>query len=241
MDSDLRASLIASVAAAALSALVGAVAGVPFLAILLRAGAGGLAFGALVYGAIALLRRFTPGLIDEGASGEAVGPAEAEEGPEPGSSVNIVLPAEGPGFDGRGEDAFGTEHGAEAGPEAAGGLEELPAAPRGAAGAAEDPGGYEFAAGSLVDAEDAEPVGARAAAGASPGPAESFDELDVLPDLESLSDSFEAAATRSMTRGADDDEGARRPRPTSSGGDRNSDPAVLAQAVRTLLKRDEKG
>lgn len=241
MDSDLRASLIASAAAAALSALVGAIAGVPFLAILLRAGAGGLAFGAFVYGAIALLRRFTPGLVEEGASGESVGHAGPEEEPAPGSSVNIVLPAEGPGAEERGDEAFGADHGAEVGLDADSGLEELPEAPRRAVRAPEDSGGYEFAAGSLVDAEDAEPVGARAAVGASPGPAESFDELDVLPDLESLSDSFEAAATRSMTRGSDDDEGARRPRPQGSGGDRNSDPAVLAQAVRTLLKRDEKG
>ena len=66
MDTELRASLVAAGAAAALSALVGLVSRVGFFVLAGRALIGGLLFGALVYGAVRLARSSLPGL-GEGA------------------------------------------------------------------------------------------------------------------------------------------------------------------------------
>jgi len=60
VEKDLRASLVAACAAAALSALVGIIAGVGFPILFLRALIGGLLLGAAVFGGISLLRRAVP-------------------------------------------------------------------------------------------------------------------------------------------------------------------------------------
>ena len=86
METDLRASLIGGGVATILSVLVGLVAGVSALALLVRALVGGLAFGALVFGAIFLMRRFVPELFQ----------GEVEDLPQSGSSVDIVLPGDLP-------------------------------------------------------------------------------------------------------------------------------------------------
>ena len=81
--------------------------------------------------------------------------------------------------------------------------------------------------------------GAERGTGSSGG----IDDLDVLPDLESYSDSFTASdfalggpPSNNNTKGYVGHGGsAARP------GQEGLDPAALAQAVRTILKRDQKG
>jgi hypothetical protein len=74
-----------------------------------------------------------------------------------------------------------------------------------------------------------------------------FDELDVLPDLDGFTDSF-TASEFSSGGSSNGDRAERMPAVPSGGGSRSSrtgqegaDPAALAQAVRTILKRDQKG
>lgn len=250
MNTDLRASLIASGAAALLSALIGAVAGVSFLALLLRALAGGLLFGGLVYAGCAVARRFMPELF-----------GEAEEAPLDsglGSSVNIVLPAEEPELS-SGLADLGAE-----GPEADS-LEPLPAAEEGPPAAPTPPAAAQPSrparkqAVQTFDEDEADYSGASLLEGAeeaaepesiaSPQLAElplreGLEDLDVLPDLETLTDSFSGSPSSSA---AEEEEEESRPSysPQSERGRgegaRGADPALLAQAVRTLLKKDQKG
>ncbi|MBL8965843.1 MAG: hypothetical protein JNG85_02470 [Spirochaetaceae bacterium] len=270
MNSDVRASLIASGAAAVVSAIVGALSGVSFLALALRALLGGLVFGGLVFGALALARRFLSELFEGGAS---PGAPEAEA-PPLGGSVNIVLPAEGPlpasgdaeidyasGVQAEGGDAeeLASLPGASETPPRPAPRPASAPAPRAAARAAapsDDDGDYDFTGGSFV--EDAEPVQETAESvlpagpGAGPGAGANgktrprsvgLDELDVLPDLESLSESFVSTPAyheAGAAPGREDEDRGYASR-SSKGGGGDSDPAVLAQAVRTLLKRDQKG
>lgn len=262
MDTDLRASLIASGAAAILSILVGAVSGVGFLAIVLRALAGGIVFGAIVYGAFALFRRFLPELFS----------SEAESGsPEPlvGGAVDIVLPGEGPEVTvGTGPDGFVARpaEGAGAMEAEAVGAEPRSAAPERAVratAAAAVPAGTRrvpaFAAEeeeaedvtpylgeSLIDSDGTEEAGAEELPLASQNqqaaplsrPSDGLDDLDVLPDLESLSDGFNSSmGGGGMSTTHEVSEPDHRPREGGRRGD--ADPAMLAQAVRTLLKRDQ--
>jgi len=295
VDTDLRASLVAAAAAAVLSALVGILAGVGFLAILLRAALGGALFGALVYGCLLFARRSLPGL--SGGAEEArfdTAPYDAEDR---GRNVDITLPGEAPA------EAASVPAAGEAGPPefpvgaeaAASDIERTPAsAPEsetllgspsasragGAAtatpeslaplvGAAEEPAAASMAlpsyaaaarrappAAVAVEADEAEdlasligpdesdrPAAAIPAAGA-PG-ISSLDDLDVLPDLDGFSDSFAPAEIRGVA-----EEPSASPRfassraaagPVGSMRTESLDPASLAQAVRTILKRDQKG
>jgi hypothetical protein len=276
VDKDLRASLIAAIAAVALSALIGVIAGVGAAALLLRALACGLLMGAAVYGGIFLLRKTMPELLEPAPEARPdasplAEPATAETdlGAESltGANVNIVLPGD------EGGEVEMLEPGAEAFAKAKPAFEEEEYVED-----AEEAEDAEDA--SLIEAEDssgeaAMPPNARAAvsggaaAGAFHGtgaeaspraaarpadPAEDrgsrqpggFDELDVLPDLDGFTDSFTASEFSSGGSGGDRSE--RMPPVPSGGGSRPSrsgqegaDPAALAQAVRTILKRDQKG
>ncbi|MDA8426313.1 MAG: hypothetical protein M0Z80_09245 [Treponema sp.] len=76
-----------------------------------------------------------------------------------------------------------------------------------------------------------------------PGGAEGFNDLDVLPDLEGFTDSF-AASEYGVMESASDNQGpvpAGRAASGRSSGVSDLDPATLAQAVRTILKKDRKG
>jgi hypothetical protein len=240
VDTDLRASLIASGAAAVLSILVGIISGVEFLPLMLRALLGGLAFGGVVFLALFLLRRFLPELF--GAQEEAEKPL--------GGNVDIVLPGEVP------EPISGAEARDEAAEDVEAVVDEAPPRRpgRAAAAAPADDGGDEaeaglsedvspFVADSLLDgppADEDEGAAVAAAAAAAAKPLRNhggLDDLDVLPDLESLSDGFSTSAEADGTSVHEYGESERRPKEGGSRGD--ADPAVLAQAVRTLLKRDQ--
>jgi hypothetical protein len=239
VETDLRASLIASGAAALLSILVGLVSGVGALALFLRALVGGLAFGAIVLGALFLMRRFVPDLFE----------GQAEAVPESGGSVDIVLPGDLP----EGAEVLDAEP--EAG-EAAdiGDLAASPAAPPVQARPVRQPPGDRKARQAVDLVEEAEEVGYGAESlledvGPADGPVASppppssrssggFDDLDVLPDLESLSDGFSPMADEAQGRGSQDFRETRPSRPEGGKGT-DADPIALAQAVRTLLKRDQ--
>jgi hypothetical protein len=75
---------------------------------------------------------------------------------------------------------------------------------------------------------------------------DAFDDLDVLPDLEGFSDSFAAPEFRDPGPSGDAPTGGDFVRPSGKSGLRTAggedlDPVALAQAVRTILKRDQKG
>lgn len=264
MDTDLRASLIASGAAAILSMLVGVISGVGFLAIVLRALAGGIVFGAVVYGAFFLFRRFLPEMFSSGDGAETGEPVV-------GGTVDIVLQGEGPeetlgagqGLTDLDSAAIGTGTDLEAGlasnlvgtPEPAqqrSARSPVPPAPaRGrqpAVLAAEEEEAEDvspFAGESLIDGDGSEEGEAEAFPQPQPSAraslarsSDGLDDLDVLPDLESLSEGFPSSMGGGGPAPAHEfPESDHRP---SDGGRRgDTDPAMLAQAVRTLLKRDQ--
>ncbi len=229
MEMDLRASLVAAGAAAALSALVGIVAGVGFFVLLLRAVVGGALLGAAVYGGISLLKAAVPGIFEGGAGAEADPDAVLVGVPDPeiGSHVDIVLPGEATDvepLEAEGE-SFATKV-----------LPDADADP----GFAPEAGLLE-PEGPAVEAEPAIPANAgsereRRSSG--------FDELDVLPDLDGFSDSFTASE---FAFGGSSAERPERGVPAGSGGgsakagQEGLDPAAMALAVRSILKRDQKG
>jgi hypothetical protein len=241
VNADLRASLIAAGTAAVLSSLIGLIAGVGLLALVLRALIGGLFFGAAVYGLILLAKRFLPGLLSASEGDET----PAFQGPEPsrGARVDIVLPGEGLEPIGQGEGgggSFGRAAGALDGGMSAeeasllepdGLVSETEAAiPPSAGRASSEEGASSGILGSSQAGQQASDSGHR--------PSSNFEDLDVLPDLEGFTDTFAASEFGAKAAEA-------RPAATSSqasSGSRDGmDPAALAQAVRTILKRDQKG
>lgn len=260
MNKDLRASLIAMGAAAGLSALIGIIAGVSFGALLLRAILSGIVFGGLCYGCICLLRRFVPDLFQNDAE-----PAQPD--PAPGSALNIVLPEETPEGQGDKEAGASTVAAPADGVDMPS-LESFSAPETPVLSDADEEGAApmeELSDVSLLDEDQAEevqplddggadkekakpaagtaPSGEAAPAPVQPASDDGLDDLDVLPDLDSLSDGY--AVSSNLEAGDDAPEPL--PPSSSSGGSGvssgpgASDPAVLAQAVRTMLKHDQKG
>jgi hypothetical protein len=247
VDKDLRASLVAAGSAAALSALIGLFAGVGFGTLIFRALLCAILIGVAVYGGILLLRNLLPGILTEGDDVEDFDALSG--GDEKGANIDIVLP---------GEAASSASF---AGPE-----EITRYAAEGRSGGGFDrtgPGGGrpdldETATEltpvdetSLLDPDDGEGRGA-AAIPINPGydralrPSAGFEDLDVLPDLEGFSDAF--TASEFSSGGSSDAVGPMNPMKGGSQGLSGSkagpeglDPASLAQAVRTILKRDQKG
>jgi hypothetical protein len=195
-----------------LSLLVGLLARNPFGVMLLRAFLFALLFGGIGAGMQYVVRRFLP----EIAGGEAAGTdsgGEAAVKPE-GSTIDIVLPEEPvpvvEELEGRAET-----------------LEEL-------AGAGDADGS------TAVEELD----GAEAVPEPSPAPhveerARNREGLDALPDIGSLGTIGDTA--RSTARSAARYPGSR-PKPSDATRDvlEREDPATLARAVRTVLKREER-
>jgi hypothetical protein len=238
VDKDLRVSLVAAGAASALSALVGLIAGVGFLTLLFRALVGGIVIGGAAFGVILLLKQAMPGLLEGGGDSldEAIGGESAK-----GANLDIVLPGEGPtaeAFAPEGEEGEGFAT-----------LESLGPGPRRGEAAEEDAADMSPVDGaSLLEPEG--PAGEAAALPAVPPPerdrtaSPGFDELDVLPDLEGFSDSFTASefsSGGSASESAQQQVHAGHVGSASRSGQDGFDPASLAKAVRTILKRDQKG
>jgi hypothetical protein len=250
---------MAAVAAAALSALIGIFAGVGFLILLMRAVACGLLVGAAVYGCILLLRKMIPELLapvdeteesfDQG--GRLAGSGEMAESqtvsvPQPGANLDIVLPGDDaePDIFAPGGETFVPE------PLSGTSAPRQPAVQTRAVFSSAPPAAVEELDDAILlepEADSvAEPVISTNAAPERDGRGPGFDDLDILPDLDGFSDSFaapESAAGRASGERAD------MSRPVLSEGSSSMrqgpasgmDPASLAQAVRTILKRDQKG
>lgn len=237
MDSSLRASAFAGLGAFMLSCLIALLARVPFGVLLVRALLSGLAFGAFVYGALMVLQRFMPELLD----GTTMKESEASE---LGSVVDIVVPGgeyEHAGSERPAAAAYGEAIvPAEQGPREvidSGELEREVADLRTEGLVASDPLAFEQ--------PGSEPE--RGGSAMAPRPSVGLDELDTLPDLEGFSDSFSSGSAGDLDRSDGSDDRAIGPMgvsdsmPTAGSPDSGQDPVVLAKAVQTLLRRDQKG
>ena len=235
MDSGIRVSAGVGLGALALSIIVAGFSRIPLGILVLRAVVFGVLFAAFTYLIIMLFRRFLPELFDENLEVQA---------PESGRMVDIVLPGEESDLDasaveqvdyldqgdigravgvvpdsGMRADSEGTVYSqVRNGPET-GNLEQEV---------------REISNDALID---------RAA---TPGqgedkrlrPVVSLDQLDVLPDLDGLSDAFSIAPD---SDGSGEPAGFKPDASSSAGGTNGADPATLAKAVQTLLRRDQKG
>jgi hypothetical protein len=224
-------------AALVLSFLTGILARNPIGTVFVRAFLLAVLFGGLGIGLQFVVRRFLAG-----PGGEA--PAGTERAEEAGSRIDIVLPEENPlvgdGISGAPDvpAELEAEPADSAGAGEAAVEESIESADGagGADGADEAPGAME----ALVPGEDL--GGAADAAGGPIGPARAGQGagrgVDVLPDIAGLE-----PAEGSRGRG-------RAPRKSFSGGAvdaalrrmvEDEDPATMARAVHTIVKRDEKG
>lgn len=250
VDSDVRVSAAAGLGAFALSVIIAAFSRISFGILVLRALILGVCFGGLAYGGILLMRRFLPELFDGSAR-----PARDEEEGMTGNLVDIVLPgdaepaaeatgrtyaAAGPKSAGGDAAAVGAGY-AEAARSAAPG--SLPGVAAVGVGADDDPAELEELEREVADIKsDGMPLGR------DEGPAQDYparpsvalDELDVLPDLEGLTDSFSVAPVPGQE---DSDDGAGAPVPAGMdlAGQGRQDASNLAKAVRTLMRKDQKG
>lgn len=225
MDSSLRASAFAGLGAFVLSGIVAAFSRVQFGALILRALLSGILFAGIVYAAQYLLRRFVPELFDEASASP----------PDQGRLVDIVLPG------GEAEPVVVPQ--AEAGPSSA--SEE---AAQSLVGDAPGSGEIEREVADIrADRLLSSDPGAMAespGSGLAPNPSIALDSLDSLPDLDGLSSSFTEAPSAGGEGGPEGVQqiGVSDTMPTagSPSGD-GQDPAILAKAVQTLLRRDQKG
>lgn len=237
MDSSLRASAFAGLGAFILSCLIALFSRVPFGVLLVRALLSGLAFGAFVYGAMALFQRFMPELLDGT-------PAREQDQSMLGSMVDIVVPGGEYELAGSERATDSANTGAAVSPEqgtkvgiATEELEREVGDLRTDGLLTSDP------ADSELPAADAERPGVTAA----PRPSVGLDELDTLPDLEGFSDSFSSAPSGAFGGSDGAEDGGSGPMgvsdtmPTAGSPDSGQDPVVLAKAVQTLLRRDQKG
>jgi len=250
VDSSIRASAFAGLGAFALSVIVAVFSRVPFGALLLRAMLSGLGFAGLMFGAIQLIKRFLPELLDASARPQDRGADAAV-----GSLVDIVLPGGDEGRPDSGQDDRSAASARDAE------LESLPLA-SGYPTDSVDSGELAREVASLrtdalvsSDPGDTSPDGASSSV--APRPSVSLDELDTLPDLDGFSDSFVEGQSGDPEYADSQDGGASGGRssggrssrmmgvsdsmPTAGSPDSGQDPAVLAKAVQTLLRRDQKG
>jgi len=209
---DVRASGVGAAAAFMLSVLVGLISGVSFGTVLLRALFSGIVFGAGVYGARLLLARYVPELLNAGNVESAGAGVDISVGDDD-DEAELTAAAERAGESGG--DGFDDSLVEE--------VEEVPAAEtRPQTKPAPDSGIAEEATGELLDSNDE------------------------LPELDGFSDTFSSSTPSDAegepsenshsgrnSEGLDSLDGS-----SSSGGGDGSDPRVMADAIRTVLKRE---
>jgi len=205
-----------------LSMLVGLFSGNPFATIVLRALLFALLFGGLGIGARIVVGRFLPEL--ESASGSGREP-EARK-------VDIVLPEENPHVDPQGVRV--AEAGGDGGAEAKGPMES---------GASGDEGNAETGSSDLPppDAEDMDEV-QEAPETESPEPVTAAEPerprgAGPLPTLDSLGSGSSPMGSSGMGTAM----GRAKANAGAMGDLGGEDPATIARAIRTVLKKDEKG
>jgi hypothetical protein len=175
--------------------------------------------------------------------GDATG-SQAAEASRPGSNLDIVLPGDDfePDLLAPGAEAFVPEPLGDA---------SLPsqaaAQARSAFSSAAPSAVEELDEESLLEPEaDAEPAIPTNATPDRDRRSVGFDDLDILPDLDGFSDSFTASEFAAGGASGERTDSSRPVLPEGPSSARQGpasgmDPASLAQAVRTILKRDQKG
>ncbi|HCM27964.1 MAG: hypothetical protein A2Z99_05900 [Treponema sp. GWB1_62_6] len=239
---DFKICGIAAAGAFTLSFLVGLVSGAGFLFLFVRAFASGVFVFGFVAGVQLIVSRFLPELL---GGADAVG--EEPEGRDEvssyaGSRVDLSIgddsafnpadnsfrPAGGLGEDEPetlygDADPIGTKDGSAGGPS---GLDQR------------DEGGYTVS--RTGGAPSGEAFRDDAGHAVPARPPELIGDVDVLPDLESMSDSFVSSIVDETREGGDAE---RPPAKRGSVGDgaEKFDPREMASAIQTILKRDQKG
>jgi len=244
-----------------LSFLVGLVTRNPFGVVILRALLLTVIFAALGAGIRFVIRKYLPELAPGEAGRAERGEPGQREVESRGTKIDITLPEERPEGAGRrprepGGAATGTAEGggetggeeeivqraeAEALDELAEELaEELPAASE--PGTADDAEPAE-AGSEEREAEELRPLGREKGRGGQKAPAGTptdsgeDGDLDSLPDISNL----EVAAEQGGGSAQDRSGRAETPQDSMRGAVSGKDPATIARAIRTVLKRDEKG
>lgn len=227
---DPKISGIAAAVAFVISFLIGLISGVSFWVLLLRAFLMGVLFFVLSGLAYWLITQYLPELMQTGRGTEA-SPSLEEEGPPPGSRVNITLEGEGEELS-----PLATVSAEEEGDEEMLSPEGSPN-PEKALDQMEE---GEYTKQGVVVSEMAD-AGPRE----EPMPALPpgiIDDVDELPDLESMADSFitpgveEEEETSGSFRQESSGKGAK-----GKGVSDSFDPKEMAMAIQTLLKKDQKG
>jgi hypothetical protein len=244
-----------------LSFLVGLVTRNPFGVVILRALLLTVIFAALGAGIRFVTRKYLPELVSGGADVPNRGERPDEAGTR-GTKIDITLPEERPEAARRvrsRESASGAPVAAEGGRETEGEedivqraeaealddlaeelAEELPAASDSGQAEKGEPGDAGQEEG---EAEELQPLGREKGRGGqkpSAGTSEASDEdgdMDSLPDISNL----EVAGEQGSGSPQDRSGRAETPQDSMRGAVSGQDPATIARAIRTVLKRDEKG
>jgi hypothetical protein len=243
---DIKLGVGAAGAAFILSLLVGLVSGAGFIIVLVRALVFAALFFGLSFGAQKLLALFVPELLG------LPGAQEVEPDSEIGSRIDVVVgdETEGPTIEGsvaaeapRKRAVIEDDEGEEA-EEIAGFLPEDGIG--GAAAAATDEVGLDQGSeGRYTEKRDTDGVANTfGGKGVEPAlPSGLIDDVDVLPDLDSMSDSFVSPLVEEATERSSAESFSPRlssaSRSSETGGD--FDPREMAAAIQTILKRDQKG
>jgi uncharacterized membrane protein YgcG len=210
-----------------ISAVIAGFAGVPFGVLLLRAAISGVLFAAASIGAELLLQQQLPELYAAIRGEQEPGSPSAAEGAESGEGVDIVLESE----EGQEEAEFGAETLAE-------GEEEAEAVPP----SASDQLVEEVAEATADGDEEASETAGQPKEAATE--TEESRSVDSLPDIGEFSETFESGDSGSSSKsGNQSGSGQYSSSGESSGegprGSGSEDPAAIARAIQTVLKRDE--
>lgn len=219
-------AVLAAATAALLSILVGLFGRVSAGYLFFRALISGLVFGALTAGMEVLGRKFLPELFS-GISGESETPEEHEVGAE----VDIVVDDDEPSvFVASGDDGTSAETGEEEPP-----VMELTESPE------EDGGAQVFDSGEFGPDERASEVSVLqdVESGDTEPPPEPSRKGD-LPDIEDFSGSFEGIKGNAGVVDSINSSKARNLQAVDSL-EKENDPATMAQAIRTILHKDQEG
>jgi hypothetical protein len=243
MGPNLKFSAYFAGSAFAIATLTGALAGVGFGAILLRAVIGAIVFAGIGYGSYIVISARLPELLSGGAATSSTAQADGY-----GQNVDIVvdddgeedeLPAAEEPDAAESDRAAGAEQTAEAGTSQAHGDEDEPGDLEEVAEDVESPAG-----GGDELVEEVEEVAAAPADSTASAKSESEDvdenSVDALPDIGGFAGDFESEGAEGAEVVEEDD---------SNGGFGGSsraqshgieqDPEVIAKALQTVIKRDE--
>jgi hypothetical protein len=210
-----RISAFCSGGAFVLSLLIGLVSGNFFGIALLRALALGVFFGIIGAAGYAAIVRWVPEALTEIATTPVEPPAGEARPDTPSPRIDITLPAEQPEFmaagtAGEAEDTIDGSF-----------VSFAPQTPR-----------------EILEAESPK-TGDSVTSGAlgSYYSGDISDDVDVLPDLESLSDAFVAPEPVSSEEPSFEES----PRPKATSPNDGPDPKTLASAIRTMFNKDQEG